>query len=100
MYCLKFFNTRPQSTPALRRRTARSAGTDRRLAAFLAATCHRDYRRRGGRRASILPDLFIGAHATVLEVRLLARDAARYRTSFPTVDVTAPCLTLLRSHFP
>ncbi|MGH3975080.1 MAG: type II toxin-antitoxin system VapC family toxin [Pseudonocardiaceae bacterium] len=59
-------------------------------AAFLAATCHRDYRRRGGRRATILPDFFIGAHAAVLGLRLLTRDAARYRTYFPTVDVIAP----------
>lgn len=59
-------------------------------AAFLAATCYRDYRRRGGRRASILPDFFIGAHAAVLGLQLLTRDAARYRTYFPTVDVIAP----------
>jgi predicted nucleic acid-binding protein len=32
-------------------------------ATFLAATCYRDYRRRGGPRASILPNFFIGAHA-------------------------------------
>lgn len=59
-------------------------------AAFLAATCYRDYRCRGGRRASILPDFFIGAHAAVLGLQLLTRDAARYRTYFPTVDVIAP----------
>ncbi|PZS21336.1 MAG: DNA-binding protein [Pseudonocardiales bacterium] len=59
-------------------------------AAFLAATCYRDYRSRGGRRGSILPDFFIGAHAAVLGLQLLTRDAARYRTYFPTVDVIAP----------
>jgi predicted nucleic acid-binding protein len=59
-------------------------------AAFLAATCYRDYRRRGGQRVSILPDFFIGAHAAVLGLRLLTRDAARYRTYFPTVDLVAP----------
>jgi predicted nucleic acid-binding protein len=59
-------------------------------AAFLAATCYRDYRRRGGRRASILPDFFIGAHAAVLGLQLLTRDGARYRTYFPTVNVIAP----------
>jgi predicted nucleic acid-binding protein len=59
-------------------------------AAFLAATCYRGYRSRGGRRASILPDFFIGAHAAVLGLQLLTRDAARYRTYFPTVDVIAP----------
>ncbi len=59
-------------------------------AAFLAATSYRDYRSRGGRRTSILPDFFIGAHAAVLGLQLLTRDAARYRTYFPTVDVIAP----------
>jgi predicted nucleic acid-binding protein len=59
-------------------------------AAFLAATCYRDYRCRGGERVSILPDFFIGAHAAVLGLRLLTRDAARYRTYFPTVDLIAP----------
>lgn len=59
-------------------------------AAFLAATCYRDYRGRGGRRSTILPDFFVGAHAAVLRLRLLTRDAARYRTYFPTVAVVAP----------
>jgi predicted nucleic acid-binding protein len=59
-------------------------------AAFLAATCYRDYRRRGGRRASILPNFFIGAHAAVLGLQLLTRDGARDRAYFPTVDVIAP----------
>lgn len=59
-------------------------------AAFLAATCYRMYRRRGGQRVSILPDFFIGAHAAVLGLRLLTRDAARYRTYFPSVNIIAP----------
>lgn len=59
-------------------------------AAFLAAVSYRSYRERGGRRASILPDFFVGAHAAVLGLPLLTRDAARYPTYFPTVDVIAP----------
>ena len=59
-------------------------------AAFAAAASYRAYRRRGGRRAAILPDFFVGAHAAVLGLRLLTRDAARYRTYFPTVDLIAP----------
>lgn len=59
-------------------------------AAFLAGRCHVEYRRRGGARARTLPDFFIGAHAAVLGMRLLTRDAARYRTYFPSVDIIAP----------
>lgn len=59
-------------------------------AAFLAARAYRSYRRRGGHRSSTLPDFFIGAHAAVLGLHLLTRDAARYRTYFPTVHLIAP----------
>jgi predicted nucleic acid-binding protein len=59
-------------------------------AAFLAGKVYVDYRRRGGRRRSPLPDFFIGAHAAVANLRLLTRDASRYRTYFPRVELIAP----------
>ena len=59
-------------------------------ASFLAAKAFHTYRRRGGRRGSTLPDFFIGAHAAVADLSLLTRDARRYRTYFPTVDLMAP----------
>lgn len=59
-------------------------------AAFLAGKCFVTYRRRGGMRASPLPDFYIGAHAAVRGYRLLTRNAARYRTYFPTVELIAP----------
>lgn len=59
-------------------------------AAFLAGKCFQDYRRRGGSKRSPLPDFFIGAHAAVMKLRLLTRDARRYRTYFPTVQLIAP----------
>jgi hypothetical protein len=59
-------------------------------AAFLAGKCFLAYRRRGGIRTSPSPDFYIGAHAAVRDYRLLTRDAARYRTYFPTVELIAP----------
>jgi predicted nucleic acid-binding protein len=59
-------------------------------AAYLAGRCYRDYRRRGGSRTTLLPDFYIGAHAAVAGYRLLTRDAARYRTYFPTLELIAP----------
>lgn len=59
-------------------------------AAFLAGKAFQAYRRRGGMRRSPMPDFYIGAHAAVRRYRLLTRDAARYRTYFPTVELIAP----------
>jgi hypothetical protein len=59
-------------------------------AAFLAGKCFVRYRRGGGSRRSPLPDFYIGAHAAVAGYRLLTRDATRYRTYFPTLEIIAP----------
>lgn len=59
-------------------------------AMFLAGKCFETYRRRGGLKRSPLPDFFIGAHAALQGLRLLTRDAKRYRTYFPTVELIAP----------
>ena len=59
-------------------------------AAFLAGKCFTQYKRRGGTRPSTLPDFFIGAHAAVAGLRLLTRDAKRYHTYFPGLEVIAP----------
>lgn len=59
-------------------------------AAFLAGKCFLNYRRRGGGRRSPLPDFYIGAHAAVADFRILTRDAGRYRSYFPTVDLIIP----------
>lgn len=59
-------------------------------AAFLASRAFKAYRSRGGPRRSALPDFFIGAHAAVAQLTLLTRDAARYRTYFPTLSIIAP----------
>jgi hypothetical protein len=59
-------------------------------AAWLVARAFLEYRRRGGSRATPLPDFFIGAHAEAAKIQLLTRDAARVRTYFPEVAVLAP----------
>lgn len=59
-------------------------------AAFLAGKCFLRYRKRGGIRTSPLPDFYIGAHASVSGMKLLTRDAARYRTYFPRLRLIAP----------
>lgn len=59
-------------------------------AGFLAGKAFLTYRRRGGQKRSPLPDFYIGAHAAVCGYRLLTRDAARYRTYFPTLTLIAP----------
>lgn len=61
-----------------------------RPALFLAARAYTQYRRRGGSKAQVLPDFFIGAHAAVEGWSLLTRDAGRFKTYFPTLDVIAP----------
>jgi predicted nucleic acid-binding protein len=61
-----------------------------REALFLAGKAFRQYRRRRGTRASVLPDFFIGAHAAVREIPVLTRDTARIRGYFPTVALLAP----------
>jgi hypothetical protein len=59
-------------------------------AAWPAAQAFATYRQRGGSRTSPLPDFFIGAHAETAGLKLLTRDATRYRTYFPKVALICP----------
>lgn len=59
-------------------------------AAFLAGKAFLKYRRRGGEKATPLPDFYIGAHAAIAGFRLLTRDPRRYRTYFPSLTILAP----------
>lgn len=59
-------------------------------AGFLAGMAFLAYRRRGGAKRSPIPDFYVGAHAVVERMRLLTRDATRYRTYFPALEIVAP----------
>ena len=61
-----------------------------REAAFLAGKCFLQYRRRGGTRTTPLPDFLIGAHAAVEHMPLITRDAARFDSYFPSVELIEP----------
>lgn len=59
-------------------------------AGFLAGKAFVRYRRAKGARRSPLPDFLIGAHAAIAGMPLLTRDAARYRTYFPGLNLISP----------
>lgn len=59
-------------------------------AAYPAGCAQALYRRRGGQREGTLPDFLIGAHALVGGHRLLTRDAGRYRSYFPALNIVSP----------
>lgn len=59
-------------------------------AGWLAAQAFLKYRRSGGAKTSPLPDFYIGAHAEIEQWTLVTRDAARYRTYFPSVPLIVP----------
>jgi predicted nucleic acid-binding protein len=61
-----------------------------REALFLAGKVFLNYRRSRGTKHSVLPDFCIGAHAAVMQWPILTRDAARFRTYFPTVTLITP----------
>ena len=61
-----------------------------RPALFLAGKAFVRYRRQGGKKANVLADFFIGAHAAVSGYPLLTRDTGRYASYFPSVSLIAP----------
>ena len=57
---------------------------------FLAGKAFVQYRRAKGRRTAPLPDFYIGAHAAIEGMALLTRDAKRYRTFYPKLELICP----------
>ena len=64
-------------------------------AAYLAGQAFKIYRTAKGKkqealRRSPMPDFYIGAHALVSNMRLLTRDAVRFQTYFPKLNIVSP----------
>jgi predicted nucleic acid-binding protein len=59
-------------------------------AGFLAGKAFLAYKKRGGVKRSPMPDFYVGAHAVIRGMTLLTRDATRYRTYFPALEIVAP----------
>lgn len=59
-------------------------------AGFLAGKAFVQYRRAKGSRSSPLPDFYIGAHAAIEGMALLTRDARRFRTYYPKLELICP----------
>jgi len=59
-------------------------------AGFLAGKAFVQYRRARGSGGSPLPDFYIGAHAAIDDMTLLTRDAKRYRTDYPRLELVCP----------
>jgi hypothetical protein len=61
-----------------------------REASFLASRLWRSYRQAGGKRARILSDFLVGAHAQQQASRLLTRDRSFYREIFRSLALIDP----------
>ena len=59
-------------------------------AAYLAGQAFKIYRTANGAERSPMPDFYIGAHALVGNMRLLTRDAVRFQTYFPKLNIVSP----------
>ena len=59
-------------------------------AGWLALQAYVKYRKNGGTKTSPLPDFYIGGHAQIDQLKLVTRDATRFRTYFPTVTLITP----------
>jgi predicted nucleic acid-binding protein len=83
------FQTQPQCDEFLEENDIRVEPLGR-PASFLASRIWRAYRLRGGKRARILSDFLIGAHAQLHASLLLSRDRGFYREMFPSLSLLDP----------
>lgn len=58
-------------------------------AGFIASKAFAAYKRNGGKRHTLMPDFYIGAHALYSKLTLVTRDKG-YRNYFPKIQLIAP----------
>ncbi len=58
-------------------------------AGFIASKAFAYYRKNGGKRHTLMPDFYIGAHAAYSRLTLVTRDRG-YKNYFPTVKIISP----------
>lgn len=59
-------------------------------AGFLAGKCFIEYKKRGGKKHSTLPDFYIGAHAAITRRPLVTRDKGGYGQYFANLEIISP----------
>ncbi|MFT4925673.1 MAG: putative nucleic acid-binding protein [Phenylobacterium sp.] len=59
-------------------------------AAFNVSRTFKRYRKNKGSKTSSMPDFYIGAHASYLNIPLITRDTARFKTYQPDVELLYP----------
>lgn len=59
-------------------------------AAFLAGKAFMQYKKNKGLKSKPLPDFFIGAHASIIDIPLITRDVNRYKTYFSKIKLISP----------
>jgi predicted nucleic acid-binding protein len=59
-------------------------------ALFLAGKAFINYRKNKGTKNATLPDFFIGAHASVLNIPIITRDPSRMQFYFPKLKFISP----------
>ena len=61
-----------------------------RVAAFNVSQLFKKYRKNKGNKKTPMPDFYIGAHASFLDVPLITRDIARFKTYQPDIKLISP----------
>lgn len=59
-------------------------------AAFHVGRVFKQYKQNKGHKNIPMPDFYIGAHASHLNVPILTRDTARFKTYYPNVELITP----------